>query len=120
MAVLTLSTIIEADSGDGVDGAVSGEALPAADRGVDIQRIELHAAADPADALGGQQRRAAAEEGIEHEIAARRAIEEGVGNQRDRFHGRVQGGEVPFFPPAPEIIEARIVPDVTAIAAMPA
>src|SRR5712675_2561189 len=118
MAVLTLSTIIEAGSGGGVDGAVSGEALPAADRGIDIQRIELHAAADPADALGGQQRRAAAEEGIEHEIAARRAIEDGVRDQRDRFHGRVQGSEVPFLSSSPEIVEAWVVPDIASIPAM--
>src|SRR5207302_10822072 len=112
MAVLTLSTIIEADTGDGVDGAAASEALPTADRGIDIQRIELHAAADPADALGGQQRRAAAEEGIEHKIATSRAIEDCVGNQGDGFYGRGQGSEVPFLSSSPELGEACVRPDV--------
>src|SRR5947208_15308888 len=120
MAVLTLSTIIEADSGDGVDGAVSGEALPAADRGVDIQRIEVPAATDPAEALSSQQCRTAAEKGIEDKIAARRTIEDRIRDQRDRFYGRVKGGEASLFALSPEVVEAWVVPDIASIPAMPA
>src|SRR6266852_5782473 len=79
MAPLVLNEIVEAVPCGGVDRALPGEMLPPADCGIDIKRIEFHRATDPADALGSQQRRAAAEKGVEDEIAAGRAIEDRVG-----------------------------------------
>ena len=82
MAIAPLLTIeiVEAVSCGRVDGAVPGKMLPSANRGIDIKRIEFHPATDPADTLGSQQRRAAAEKGVEDEIAAGRTIEDCVGD----------------------------------------
>src|SRR4051812_45142349 len=119
MGALFASEIVEMGPCDGVDGAVSGEALPSADRGIDIERIELDPATGPADAFGGQQRRAAAHKGVEDEVAARRAIEDRVRDQGDRFHRRVKGGKVPFLAFPSELVGAWVVPDIAAVAAMP-
>jgi hypothetical protein len=55
----------------------------------------LSPAADAsAGALSGNHRRAAAEKGVEHDLAARRAIEDRIGDHRHRFHGRVQRQEI--------------------------
>jgi hypothetical protein len=80
MVSLVANEIVETVSPRGVDGAFAGEALPSPNRGIDIERIELDAAAEPADTLGRQQRRAAAEKGVEDEIAAGRTIEDRVGD----------------------------------------
>ncbi len=47
--------------------------LPAAYCGIDITRVKLQTAADAARALGCDQGRAAAEEGVEHDLAAGRS-----------------------------------------------
>ena len=45
-----------------------GQRLPAADRRVDVGRVELQPIAAPAGALGGDQGRAAAEKGVQHNL----------------------------------------------------
>ena len=103
IAPLVENEIVEAVSCGGVDGAVPGEMLPTANRGIDIKRIEFHSATDAADALGCQQRRAAAEKGVEDEIAAGRTIEDRIGDQRDRLYGRVQAARFPSSPFRPKL-----------------
>src|SRR6516164_2981583 len=86
--------VIKVASGSGMPGLVAGQSLPAANGGIDIAGIELQRAAAPARALRGNHRRAAAEKGVEHDLAARRAIEDRIGDHRHRFHGRVQRQEI--------------------------
>src|SRR5689334_23260595 len=94
-------------------GRLSAKGFPAANDDVDIVRIELDTAADPASLLRGDQRGAAAGEGIEHDTAAVRAVLDGVGHQCHRLNGGVHGK---FFQPAwPERVDPRILPDVGAI-----
>ena len=57
-------------------GLVAGQGLPAANGGIDIAWIKFQCAAAPTSALGGDHRRAAAEKGIKHGVAARRAVED--------------------------------------------
>jgi len=45
---------------------------------VDVERIHLDAAADPTGRLGGDEGRARAEEGVEHDLAAVGEVEESV------------------------------------------
>ena len=78
-------------------GASASVGLPAAHDHVDIKRIELEPAALPAGAFCGHQRRAAAQEGIEDDIAAPRTVENGVSDHRDGFDGRVERGEMAFL-----------------------
>src|ERR1039458_9685732 len=63
------------------------ELLPSAYNGVDIGRVEFHAAANPAGSLRGNNRRSASQEWIEDEIATHRAVHDGVRHERDRLHG---------------------------------
>ena len=94
----------------------AGQCLPAADDRVDIKRIELQPVATPAGALGGDQRGAAAEKGVEHDLAAGRAVEDRIGNQRDRFDGRVQRQQVALVAASAEGIATRIPPHIAAVA----
>src|SRR5882762_10266460 len=114
MGAIIWNEIVEAVSGRGVDCTTAREMLPAADRGIDIEWVELHPTANAADALGRQQRRAAAEKRVEHEIPAGRAVEDRVGDQRDRLYGRMERGEVSFLSCSPEIVQARVMPYVGA------
>src|SRR5262252_8745861 len=100
--------------------AAAGQFLPAADDRIDIERIELQPAAAPAGALGGDHRRAAAETGVEHDLAAGRTVEDRVGDQHRRLHRWMQRREITFLGAAAKGIAARIPPDIAAIAPKPA
>ena len=59
-------------------------------RDVDIARVDLDARSRRRPgALGGEQGRAGAGEAVEHDAAAPRAVEDRVGDQRDRLDRRV-------------------------------
>src|ERR1700730_17960840 len=118
MAPFLGGKVVETFPGSGVDGAFAGEMLPAADRRIDIKRVELDAVTEAADALGSDQGAAAAEERVEHDIAAGGAIEDSVSDQTDRLHRRVQGGEIALLPDPPEIADMRVMPDICAVAAV--
>ena len=62
--------------------------------------------------------RAAAEEWVEDEVAASRAIQEGIGDQGDRLYRWVDRGKLPFLVLSPEIVGTRVMPDIAAVAAM--
>ena len=55
-------------------------------------------------------------EPIQHQVPTSRAIEQGIGNQSDRFHRGVQSQEIAFITLFGEGIYAWIFPDVGAIA----
>src|SRR6516225_4525688 len=103
-----------------VTGAVAGTRLPAANGRVDIDRIELQPVAATTCSFGRDDRRAAAEKGIEHDSAAGRTIEDRVGNHRHRFDRRVKLQEVALSAAAGKGIDTRIPPDIAAAAAEPA
>src|SRR5271168_317727 len=85
------------DAALGMDRARAGHALPAADRDVDIKRVNLDAAANAAGALRRHQGRPAAQKGIEHNVAAARAIKQRIGDQPDRLDRRMQLVEAPLL-----------------------
>ena len=74
-----------------MDRHIAAVPLPAPDDGVDVEGVDLDTTAAAPGALRGDQGRPAAQEGVEHDIAAGRAVEDGVGDQRNRLHRRVQG-----------------------------
>src|SRR5690348_1195197 len=95
----------------------AGQRLPALDRRIDIAAVELHRATAPAGALSGDQRRPAAEKGVEHDVAAGRAVKDCVGNHRDRLHRRMQRQQITLLAAAGEGVAPRVAPDVSAAAA---
>src|SRR5438105_10682352 len=97
--------------------AAAGQRLPATDYRIDISGIEFQPIAAPAGALRGDHRRAAAEKGIEHDVAAGRAVEDRVGDHRHRLHGRVSRQQIALLATAREGVGPGIVPDIAAVAA---
>src|SRR5205085_1129984 len=112
--------VVEAAAGIGMPGGVAGQLLPATDNRIDIARIELRPVAAPAGALGRDHRRAAAEETVEHDVAAGGAVEDRVGHQAHRLHGRVQRQQVSLLGLARERVGPGVLPDIAAVPAEPA
>src|SRR5438105_7326573 len=100
--------------------AAAGQGLPAADDRIDIGGVELQPVAAPAGALGGDHRRATADKAVEYDVAARRAIEDRIGDHRDRLHRRVQRREIALSAAAGEGVGPRVAPYVAAVAPEPA
>src|SRR5438045_5505963 len=114
------SEVIKAAVARGVARAATGQRLPTADGRIDISGIELQPVAPPAGALRGDQCRAAAEKGIQHDISAGRAVEDRVGYQSDRLHRRVQGQQIALVAAAGKGVDPGIVPHIASVAAKPA
>ncbi len=71
-------------------------------------------------ALGRHQGRAAAEEGIEDDVAAARAVENRVGDHGNRLYRQVKRGKLSFLTRAAESGTARLGPDVGSVPAVAA
>src|SRR4051794_14573912 len=71
--------------------SLTGELLPAPNCGIDVLRIELHAASASPSFLGGYQGRAATAERVEDDAAALGAIPYRVRDKGRRLHGWVHG-----------------------------
>src|SRR5271165_2500791 len=110
--------IVEALSGRGMDGMVTGVALPAPDGCVDINGIELDAMADAANPLGSNQGRAAAHEGIENHIAAAGAVKDRICDHGHRLHRWVQSEKITLLALSPEVGYPGIIPDVGSVTAI--
>src|SRR5258706_10061394 len=91
---------------------------PAFDRDINIGRIDVEPTEAPTGPFGCQERRSGAQEEIEHEIAAPRHIQDSVGDKPRRLDRGVQGEILPSA--TAQGIYRGIVPDVGAVAAMPA
>src|ERR1700730_17842093 len=89
--------------------------LPPLDGDIDITRLVFESKPDASDFFGRQNSRARTGELIEHPVAARRRIEQRVSDQRDRFYSGM-GGER-LHATSPEGVDARVGPNVGAIAA---
>src|SRR5580692_11493753 len=96
--------------------APAAQLLPAADDRVDVAGVELQPVASPAGTLGGDQCRAAAEEGVEHDVAASRGVEDRVGDHRHRFDRRVERQEIALLAAAGEGVGPGIAPDIAPVA----
>src|SRR5215472_13692953 len=99
--------------------APAGQSLPATDDRIDIDGVQLQSVAAPAGALGSDQRRAAAEKGIEHNVAAGRAVEDRVGDHRHRLHARVQLRQIAVLVATGGGTGPGVVPNITAVTAEP-
>ena len=91
--------------------------LPPPHYGIDVSGIELQSEAAPARAFSRDHAGAAAEKPIEHDVAARGAVENSVGDQSDRLDRGVQREQVALVAKGPR---TRIWPYIGAIAAEPA
>src|SRR5262249_47533461 len=112
------SEVVKASLGGCMNAVIAGMGLPAPDCGIDVSRVDFDAVAPPASALGGHQGRAAAEKTIERNVTARRAVQNGIGDESDWFRGRMESEQIAFFSSSPEIIGCGICPHIGAIAAM--
>src|SRR4051794_30950485 len=83
-------------------------------------RIKLQAEAGPTDPLRSDQRRSTAEECVEDDVTARRAVENGIGHKFDRLNRRMQREQVALLAIAPERVRPRIGPNVGSVAAVAA
>src|SRR5665213_1773315 len=79
-----------------VDSVEPGKALPPADSGIDVTRIEFHTVANAAGSLRGKNGGSTSQEWIEHQIAAGCAIHNGLRYQGDRFHGGMERKQIAF------------------------
>ena len=96
-------------------GLLARHLLPALNRRIDIQRIELDAITAPVGALGGQQGAATAQEWVQNDVVAFRAIEDYVRDQLNGLHSRMQVQIIA----AAECVHAWIIPDIGPIAPKP-
>src|SRR5580704_12953449 len=97
-------------------GVAPGQRLPAVDDRIDIAGVELQPVAAPAGALGGDQRRATAEKGVEHDVATGRAVEDRVSDHGHRLDRRMQRQENALLAAAGEGVGPGMVPDIASIA----
>src|SRR5436309_4862703 len=88
--------------------------LPPLDGDIDISRLILDPKSDAADLLGRQKGRARTCELIEHHVATSGAIEKRIGDERDGLDRRMGGQRL--HATSPEAVDARVGPDVGAIA----
>src|ERR1700730_5461594 len=93
------------------------EVLPSADYGIHVTRVELHAVANPTSSFCSNDSRSASEERIENQIAARRAIHNGVRYERNRLDRGMYGEQVTFVRRPGKGVGPWVVPDVAARAA---
>src|SRR4029077_9125223 len=89
--------------------------LPPFDGDIDVSGLVFDAKADAPDFLGRQHGRARACELVEHHVATRRAIKKRIGDEGNGLYRRV--GSERLHPTPAERVDARIGPDVGAIAA---
>ena len=85
-----LLTLTEGKTTGSVDGVAAGISLPAANRDVDVQRIDLDPTTNAARALRSDQRTTATQERIEHDVAPVGAVQNGVGHEPHRFDRGMQ------------------------------
>jgi hypothetical protein len=90
-----------------------GLLLPAEDSYVDISRLVLKAIRDPSGFLSGEDGCPGARKLVEHDIAACRAIEKGIRNQRQGFDSRV--GRKRLHAVLAEGVHASIGPHVRSV-----
>src|ERR1700746_1555366 len=108
--------VVKAAAAGCMTRAAAGQRLPATDNRIDVESIELQPVATAAGALGGDQGRAAAEKGVEHDVAAGRAVEDRVGNHCYGLHGWVQRQEIALLAATGEGVGSRVMPDIAAVA----
>src|SRR5690242_3856689 len=107
-----MASLIERQARHGMTSDFTRPVLPAPDRVVRVEGIYLDAVTAPVPALGGQNGAAHPKEGIQYNVSAGSAVRYGIGNQRHRFHRRVELGEIPLFTRPSEALIAPVVPDV--------
>src|SRR5436305_15031910 len=80
-----------------VTGAVSGEGLPAADRDIDVERVDLESKAASTGALGCYDGGATAEETVEDHVAPSGAVQDRIGDHGHRLHSGVPLEQIAFI-----------------------
>ena len=100
--------LLEQPTAPGMTGALAGQGLPPADRGVDIGGVQFEPATDPTGSLSGNEGGAAAEEGIEHDLAATGTVPQRIGHQGDGLDRRMQCEKVAFGPGAAERVDPGV------------
>ena len=80
-----------------MNGVIAGMLLPTPNRDVDIAWIDFDAMTNAANPLCRDQGGAGTEKSIEDNLSAGRAVEQGIGYQRDGLHGRMQGKKIAFL-----------------------
>ena len=98
------------------DGPI-GEELPSANGKIDIRGIQFDPIAGSAGAFGSHKCRATADKGIQHDIASRRAVQNGVSHQVDGFYGGVKLDQFCFVSLDAAWSYARMHPHVCSVTA---
>src|SRR5665213_1386272 len=111
----TCGDIVKVLASGHVNRTITRMSLPTTDRHIDVKWIDLDAQADTTDSFGRNQCAAGTDESIEDNLATSGTVEDGIGHQRDRFDGRVQGQETPFIALRGERIGAGVLPDIRAV-----
>jgi hypothetical protein len=97
-----------------VDGLDACDCAKPARGHVDVARLNLDAETAPASTLGSDQRGAGADEGVEHDPAAPRTVEDRILDQRDRLHCRMHSQRRVAL--GAKCVHAGVFPKIAAIA----
>jgi hypothetical protein len=111
--------IIETPARGRVKGLVAGMSFPPADCYVDVVWVDLDPKTNTADPLSGNQGAPGTEKTVEDNIAPGRAIQNGIGHERDGFDGGMQGEQVTLVTLLGQSAHTGIFPDVGSIASEP-
>src|SRR6266446_8030181 len=101
-----------------LNGALTGEPLPAPHGRIDVAWVELDAVTDAASTLGCDHRRAASQERIKHDVSTGRAVQNGISHQLDRRDRRLKSGQIPLRCAPGRRIQPRVRPHVRTVAAI--
>ena len=99
-----------------MDGIGAGEHLETSDCRIDISRVDFDQPGTATRLLGSDQGSAAAAKDVEHDRIPACDIFDGIGDQRDRFDGRVHGEF--GVPTSLKAISAGVAPNIGAVAAV--
>src|SRR5690242_16900815 len=95
-----------------VRGLEARQRLPAPDADVHVARIKFDAPAASAGTLCGDQRRAAAEKGIDDNVPSSRAIQQCIGDERHGLYGWMKREKISLFRLATERVRPSVAPDI--------
>src|ERR1700687_6415335 len=89
--------------------------MPSPNDQIYIAWIECDSIAGAACSLGCDYRRATAQERIEHDVSARSAVQDGVGDQVSRLDRGVKSGQVAVLRGAQGRIHSPVLPYIRAV-----
>ena len=90
--------------------------LPAADRHIDIERVDLDPITNAADTFRGDQRTARPKKTVQDNLPPSGTVEQGIGHKCDGLYGRMEGEKIAFIALSRDRIHVGVFPHVRPVA----